>query len=170
MISNLPKDLWGLVQTRQQIDPSDLTVAMEQQVSSGDLDYRTRVLIRDSAKALKNYWGRKRFAAWLARSRFGKDIDLICQGPWDDDRGFASLERRVMDVTRPETVRQFLNDLGNKIRKPLRIEIRGSIALIMLGLLSRKTEDVDVVDEVPAELRSQHELLHHLKEVHFLEL
>ncbi len=32
-------------------------------------------------------------------------------------------------------------------------------SLILAGLLSRGTEDIDVVDEVPAAIRSQHELL-----------
>jgi hypothetical protein len=163
-------DLWGLTQDRIHIDPRELTEAIEAQVASGDLDYRTRLLIRDSVKALRHYWGDDRVAAWLRQSRLGQEIEAICQGPWDDDRGFPSLMRRVMDVTKPETIQQFFNDLGHQIRRPLRLNVGGSVALILPGYLSRRTEDVDVVDELPHEIRSQHKLLDHLKEVHGLEL
>ena len=67
------KDLWSLIDSRIQIDPRDLTDAVEAQVASGDLDYRTRVLIRDSLKALRHYWGQSRVEAWLAASPAGDD-------------------------------------------------------------------------------------------------
>lgn len=164
------KDLWSLVQHQQHIDPRDLTAAIEDQVARHDLDYRSRVLIRDSLKALRHYWGTERVAAWLDSSPRGKEIETVCQGPWDDDRGFPSLMRRVMDVTRPETIRQFLQDLAKSIRRPLRLYIGGSAALILPGLLSRHTEDIDVVDEVPPEIRSEYRLLDELKQIHQLEL
>lgn len=164
------KDLWSLAQHQQHIDPQDLTAAMEDQVARRDLDYRSRVLIRDSLKALRHYWGPDRVAAWLEASPHGHELEEISQGPWDDDRGFPSLMRRVMDVTRPETIRQFLQELAKNIRRPLRLDIGGSAALILPGILSRHTEDIDVVDEVPAEIRTQHQLLDELKEIHHLEL
>lgn len=164
------RDLWGLTQQQQHIDPQDLTAAIEGQVARGDLDYRSRVLIRDSVQALRHYWGPQRLTAWLEATPYGREIEAICQGPWDDDRGFPSLMRRVMDVTRPETIRQFLQELAKHVRRPLRLYIGGSAALILPGLLSRHTEDIDVVDELPPEIRSQHQLLQELKEVHNLEL
>jgi len=170
MISTLPKDLWGLVQFHQEVDPRDLAAAIEEQVVSGDLDYRTCVLIRDSVKALRFYWGNERVETWLEASPIGAKVRAICQGPFDDDRGFPSLMRRVMDVTRPETIEQFLRELGSHVRRPLRLDVGGSCALILRGHLSRKTEDLDVVDEVPAELRSQHTLLKELEERYGLEL
>jgi hypothetical protein len=170
MISALPKDLWSLVQSRQHIDPRDLMAAIEDQIRSGDLDYRTCVLIRDSVKALRHYWGEERLSAWLKASSAGKRIEEVCNQEWDDDRGFPSLMERVMDVTTPEQIQQFLNDLGKQVPRSLRLYVGGSAALILPGYLSRRTDDIDVVDELPPELRSQHQLLDHLKQVHHLEL
>lgn len=170
MIAALPKDLWGLVNYHQYLDPRDLTSAIEDQIARGDVDYRTRVLIRDSVKALRNYWGPERLAAWLAVSPAGKEIDAILRQEFDDDRGFPSLVRRVMDITRPETIEQFLRELSTHVQKPLRLDVGGSASLILQGKLSRKTEDVDVVDEVPAVLRTQYALLRDLQLRYGLEL
>lgn len=170
MIASPPTDLWGMVFHRQHLDPADLTRAIEDQVRSGDLDYRTCVLIRDSLKALRHYWGDERVKAWLNASSVRRQIEAASNRRWDDDRGFRSLMRRVMDVTKPETIRQYLRDLGQHVHHPLRVYVGGSAALILPGLLSRKTEDIDVVDEVPAELRSQYALLEELVQRYNLEL
>lgn len=170
MIATLPKDLWGLVNYHQYLDPHDLASAIEEQVASGDLDYRTRVLIRDSVKALKGHWGAERTRDWITASPVGEMIDSICNQEFDDDRGFPSLMRRVMDVTRPETIEQFLRDLSTHAQKPVRLDIGGSASLILQGKLSRKTEDVDVVDEVPAVFRTQHKMLAELHHRYGLEL
>jgi hypothetical protein len=45
-----------------------------------------------------------------------------------------------------------------------------SIALILSGNLSRHTEDIDVVDELPSDVRSQHELLNELADTYALRL
>jgi hypothetical protein len=164
------KDLWSLALGPPAIEPLDLTAAIEDQVARQDLDYRSRVLIRDSVRALRQCWGEARTARWLQESPHGREIEAICKGPFDDDRGFPSLTRRVMDVTKPEEIMQFLNDLGHQLRRPLRVNIGGSAALILRGFLSRRTEDIDVVNELPAEIRSEHAMLDHLKEVHSLEL
>jgi hypothetical protein len=164
------KDLWSLIRTTPHVDAAELAAAIEEQVIQKDLDYRSRVLIRDSVKALRHYWGQARVASWLAGSPVGHEIEEICEGPFDDDRGFSSLMRRVVDVTRPETILQFLRELSGHVRHPLRLDVGGSVALILKGFLSKKTEDIDVVDEVPAELRAQHLLLADLKARYGLEL
>ena len=69
-----------------------------------------------------------------------------------------------MEPTRPETIRQFLRELGGHVHKSLILHVGGSAALILPGLLVRKTDDVDVVNEVPAELRSQPAVLDRLAE------
>jgi hypothetical protein len=51
------RDLWELVWGKPQIDPADLAAAVEEQAREEGLDYRTRLLIRDSVEALKGYWG-----------------------------------------------------------------------------------------------------------------
>ena len=44
------------------------------------------------------------------------------------------------------------------------------MALILSGALSRRTEDIDIVDEIPLEIRSEHELLDHLAKRYGLRL
>lgn len=164
------EDLWRLVQGRQYIDPHDLAAAVEDQVARGDLDYRSRVLIRDSVDALRHYWGAERLEDWLEGCPVRQQIQAICSQEFEDDRGFSSLRSRVMDVTQPDTIRQYFEELGRQIHRPLRLQIGGSIALILPGYLSRSTGDIDVVDELPAELRSQHRLLNDLNKRYGLEL
>jgi hypothetical protein len=164
------KDLWSLVLNHQWVDAQELCAAVEDQVVRRDLDYRSRVLIRDSVKALKHYWGAERVEGWLRNSPVGEEVEVICRGPWDDDRGFSSLLRRVVDVITPETIQRYFRDLSGHVRRPLRLAVGGSAALIVPGYLSRPTEDIDVVDEVPKELREQHALLDELKARYGLEL
>jgi hypothetical protein len=155
------KDLWSLVLDRHQLDPDDLAGAVQDQATGDDLDYRTRLLIRDSVIALQNHWGQKRLTAWLGRCPARERIESILQEDLGEP-GFPSLSRRIMETTRPERVREWFRELGMHLHRPLRLYVGGSIALIMPGYLSRATEDIDVVDEVPAELRSQRELLDQL--------
>jgi hypothetical protein len=157
------KDLWTLALDQHWIDPEELAQAVVEQIAQEDLDYRSRVLIRDSVKALRHRWGPGRLEAWLSNSGIGDRIASICEGPWEDDRGFPSLMSRLMEPTRPEKIKQFLRELSVHIRKPTRIEVGGSVALMLPLLLSRRTEDVDIVDEVPADIRSQHKVIADLK-------
>lgn len=154
-------DLWELVWGRPEIDPRRLAEAMEQAAVRPGLDYRTRLLIRDSADALEDYWGKERWGAWLARSKARPTIEAIRQEPFEKV-GFPVLRRVLMDRTEPDTVRQYLRELGQHVRSAVEITIGGSIALILPERLSRATKDIDVVDEVPAELRQQYRLLDEL--------
>lgn len=65
----------------------------------------------------------------------------------------------MADATDPETLKQFLRELGDTLKVPARLEVGGSTALILRGLLSRATDDIDVVDEVPKSIRVERELL-----------
>ena len=155
--------LWDLTFGRPEIDPTDLAAAIEREASQPDLDFRTRLLVRDSLNALQKRWGEQRMSQWLDRSAQGASLLSI----WKSDlgpAGFPALERRLMEATRPQTVRQLLRELGMHLARPTRIYIGGAIALILRDYLTRNTEDIDVVDEVPPEIRSQHELLDQLAE------
>jgi len=155
------EDLWSLTRGRPQIDPERLARAVEREVSSGALDFRTRLLIRDSVEALGRFWGDHRVQAWLARSPArSRLIELLRAdlGP----PGFPTLKERIVEATRPDVVLQFLREVGSHLKRPATLFIGGSAALIVLGKLSRHTEDIDVVDEVPEELRQEHDLLHRL--------
>jgi len=69
-----------------------------------------------------------------------------------------------MEKTPPKAIQSLLSELGAKIRQPLRLIVGGSAALILPGYLSRQTEVIDVVDEVPREVREQHKLLDDFKQ------
>lgn len=163
------KSLWRLVKYRPQVDPNDLADAVIRQVGETYLDYRTRLLVRDSTEALRAYWGEERFQEWLHRSPVSEQLESIREEEFERP-GFPSLARRLMEKTDPEEVRTYLRELGTRVRKSLKIPIGGSIALIMPGLLERETDDIDIVDEVPAELRNQHDLLHDLESRYGLKL
>jgi hypothetical protein len=151
-------DLWSLTAGQPQIDPDRLAAAVEREASLDGLDFRTRLLIRDSVDALARRWGPERLAAWLERTPAQDCIRRII-GEEFGPAGFPSLGRRLMEQTQPDTVLQFLRELGSQTRRPTRVHIGGSAALILVGKLSRHTEDIDFVDEVPAELRERHDLL-----------
>jgi hypothetical protein len=157
------KDLWSLVLERQQIDPEELAEAVQAEASHPELDFRTRLLIRDSIEALRRYWGRDRCQVWLAGSPMGPRIGAILGEPLGKP-GFPSLKRRLMETTKPDDLRAYLRELGTSLDKTVQVNVGGSAALILPGLLARRTEDVDVVDEVPTELRAQHRLLNQLKQ------
>lgn len=151
-------DLWSLVQGTPAIDPGRLLAAIEDAIREGPPDFRTRLLIRDSVVALSRRWGGQ--SAVLDRlsdaaGRVVRDILGSDLGP----PGFSTLERRLMEQTDPEQIRRFLRELGSSIQTPTRLDLGGSGALMLAGLLHRATEDLDAVDQVPETLRSQHQLM-----------
>jgi Nucleotidyltransferase of unknown function (DUF6036) len=146
------KDLWSLARNRQCVDPQELAAAIEDQIARGDLDFRSRLLIRDSMDALDQYWGKERLTAWLATCPVRAEVEAI----WDDDLGevgFSFLARHVMEPTRPGKIKQFFRSLGEHLHRPVHMVVGGAVALILSGHLLRRTEGVDVVDYVPAEFR-----------------
>jgi hypothetical protein len=151
-------DLWSLVRGRPQIDPNDLADAIVQQAAAEPLDYRTRLLIRDSVDALQGYWGREGVERWLDTCEWQEKIEAIC-GEDFEEVGFPSIKKRIMEKTNPETVEQYFRELSRLVRKKMVLSVGGSIALIVPGLLVRHTDDVDIVDEVPEELREQHDAI-----------
>jgi hypothetical protein len=152
------KDLWNLVQGNPWVDPGDLADAVRAQARQTGNDYRTRLLIRDSVEALRDYWGEEKWAQWLERSNLRNVIEAIC-GEAFDKVGFPTLKERIVEKTDPETIRQLFRDLSGNVRQSIRLPVGGSVALILQGYLSRNTEDIDIVDEVPGPIRDQHKLL-----------
>jgi hypothetical protein len=149
--------LWDLAYSPA-IDAAALADAVAKQGASVLQDVRTRLLLRDSLRALQGHWGEDRFRAWMSRQATHAALaDLMRADP--EQSGFPSLSRRIVDAIRPETVLQFLRELSLHVDRPTRLAVGGSTALILRGLLVRHTEDIDVVDEVPTNLREQHDLL-----------
>lgn len=169
MVARAQPDLWTLALERQQLDPSELADAIRLQVHQQPLDFRTRLLIRDGINALRHAWGEQRTQQWLSGLPEEQELNRICQAI-TDPAGFPSLTHRLMEPTRIDTVVQFLRELGQSLKVPARITIGGSIALILPGALSRHTEDIDVVDEVPIQIRSEQSLLESLAQRYALRL
>ncbi len=164
-----PPDLWTLAFGRPQIDPHDLAAAAEELACKSDLDYRSRLLIRDSVQALRGYWGDARVDRWLAKLPVHSEIAEI-EAYEFDKIGFPSLRKRLMDKLLPKTIRQYFQDLGKSVRKRTHIDIAGAVALILPGYVERSTGDIDVVGEVPEEIRNNHSLLENLEAEHGLQL
>ena len=154
-------NLWELARSGQPIDATALALAIAAQSALEDPDFRTELLIRDSLNALSQHWGEPRLRAWLGGQPESARIRSIWRSPLGP-AGFPSLLRRIMDATRPETLLAFFRELGTRITRPARLNVGGSSSLILGGLLARHTDDIDVVDEVPADIRSNHDLLHEL--------
>ncbi len=163
------RDLWSLVLNRQYVDPLELADAVGEQAGERDLDFRTRLLVRDSVAALSKYWGPTRFNDWLERCPVRKRIEEIrCE---DLGRpGFPFLSEQLVEPTRPDTIRQFFRELGKEIQRPARIYLGGSGALILAQYLSRQTQDLDVVDELPEEIRKRHQALDNLMKRYRLQI
>lgn len=155
-------ELWELVWGRPKVDPAALFNAIEKELKGQTPDFRTRLLIHESTQALQEYWGNQRLSKQLESSPVRAKI-LAIQKEQFDEPGFPNLKDQLMEGTEPETVKEFLRELGSRISEPVTLEIGGSIALILTGYLSRATVDLDIVDEVPPSIRNQRELLEELQ-------
>lgn len=168
--------LWAVTRDSSRVDASQLARAVEEASAAepDTLDYRTRLLIRDSVLALETHWGRVRLQAWLHRSPERLAIERACDPASFDSEpaevGFPSLERRIVDAIQPETINRFFRELSLRVSRPTRLIVVGSIPLMLAGHVARHTEDVDVVDELPAELRDQHDALNELSDTYGLRL
>src|SRR5262249_32747417 len=111
----LLSDLWTLTRYYPSIDPGRLARAVEASIESGErLDFRTRLLIRDSVRALERHWGQPRLARWLRSSPARQRLEAIRREDLGEV-GFPSLEVRIMTSTDPDRVKMFLRDLGDKL-------------------------------------------------------
>ena len=162
-------DLWSIAFGRPEIDPVDLSRAVEGLAQERELEYRSRLLIRDSVDALRIFWSAPRVEEWLDGSSNGDVIRNICKEEFDKV-GFPLLRKRLVDKTQPESIRQYFEHLGQSLHKKLHIDVAGAVSLILPGYVERSTGDIDVVGEVPAEIRSQHKLLEDLEKLHGLHL
>lgn len=155
--------LWDLVWTRPEVDPTLLAEAVELELENGSRpDYRTRILISDSVKALELKWGQERYQKWLQQSKVADRIEAIRSE--NLEVGFSRLKESLVDRTSPNDIKSYLRELSQGVRERTRLEIGGSVSLILQDYLNRATTDIDIVDEVPAALRSQHKLLEKLQQ------
>ena len=146
-------DLWDLQRRRTWIDERQVLTAMRRTLAreGGAIDYRTELLLHDMAEAM--------------RAR-GHSLPFACPDPRSveepDEIGFPSLASRLMTPVTPEVLETMFRLLGREVRRPVTLTVGGSVALTLRQLLSRETDDVDVVDELPPEIRNDHAVLNGL--------
>jgi hypothetical protein len=79
-------DLWSLTWGRPHIDPGHLAAAVEQQAARPDeLDFRTRLLIRESIRAIEKWWGEQRTRDWIDASPQRGMIEPIMHADFGPD-------------------------------------------------------------------------------------
>src|SRR5215213_337184 len=145
----IPTTLWKLPFGQPQIDPARLANAVAAQARDSDLDFRTRLLIRDSLNALEDYWGKPRFDEWFAKLDARDRLQKIRDDAELGEPGFTSLRMRLMEETSRETILEFTRQLGRALSQPQEVFMGGSGALIIQQRIARNTDDIDLVDELP---------------------
>jgi hypothetical protein len=156
-------DPWRLVWGQPYIDSRALAAAIEQDLALNDHPaFRTRLLVRDAAVALRSYWGSSRFAQWLAASPVGPQIREILNEELGET-GFPAIRRRLVDSIDSTRIRRIFDLLGRGIHERIEIHVAGSIPTLIKGLTARPTGDIDLVDEVPEEIRRQRDVLHKIE-------
>ncbi len=134
MISVAPhkSDLRSLVLDSNTIDPTDLLGALEAEASKPSPDFRTRVLLRDSFIASQNRWGKIELSARLSAPARAAIDPLLAEDL--GDRGFASLEHRLMEQTRGTTIEQFFREIATGLHEPCRLVVGDSSSLIQFDV------------------------------------
>ena len=163
-------DAWTLVQNRGWIPEDALLPALRKTAElEPDPCYRTRMLVHDALDALAARWGED-----VVRRRMGSDSAARRLAEyWADEYdkvGFWSIPRRLVNPTTPDIIRKFLRELGDRIRHPASISIGGSCSLLVTETLVRSTEDMDVVNELPEVIRTDHQLVNYLADKYQLRL
>ncbi len=164
MSQSLPNlDPWRLVWGQPYIDSRTLAAAIEQDLQrDGSPDFRTRLLVRDAAVAMRSYWGSRKFSQWLQASPVGPRIRQIL----DEDLGepgFSTIGRRLVNRIDSTQLGQIFDMLGRGIQGRIEVHIAGSIPTLIKGLTARPTIDIDLVNEVPEEIRRQQDVLHKIE-------
>ena len=163
-------DPWHLVWGQPYIDAEQLAAAIDCDLGqTPEPDFRTRLLVRDSARAIKSFWGPRKFARWLATSPVGTRVRSILEEDLGRP-GFRDIRRRLVASVGLTDLKQVLQLLGAAIHGCVEINIAGSVPTLVLGLTARPTDDIDLVNEVPAEIRRQRTTLQKIKTEYGLNL
>jgi hypothetical protein len=125
-------------------------------------EVRMQLLVRDSLRGLERHWG---------SSVLRRRLDTVGVNPSQlrfddlaDEKGFTVLGERIVDATDPETLFQLLRDLGRRVHRDTALTIGGSLSLMLDAYVVRKTDGIDLVNEIPSPIRSEHALLAELTE------
>jgi len=151
--------IWG----QPFIDAARLATAIDYDLMhTPDPDFRTRLLVRDAGRALRSFLGRRKFARWLAASPVGDRIRTILQEDLGKP-GFRDIGRRLVASVSMTDIQQVLQLLGQGVHGRVEINIAGSVPTLIHGLTARPTDDIDIVDEIPPEIREQRPTLQKIK-------
>jgi hypothetical protein len=162
-VSLAADDPWALVWGQPYIDVDRLVKALENDLQATSApDYRTRLLVRDSARAIKSFWGAPKFQVWLSTSPVGERIREILQENIGRP-GFRYIRRRLVPNVSRADIEQALEILGRQIHERVEVNIARSVPTLIAGLTARPTDDIDVVNEVPAQIRRQRRVLQKIK-------
>jgi hypothetical protein len=155
-------DGWSLVSQRGWVPEQALIPAFRKTVrDEPDPCYRTRMMIHDGLDALAGRWGRSRVDMSLGTDPAADRLREFWEEEFDKE-GFWSIKVRLVDPVTRGQILKLLRDAGRRVRRPTRINVGGSCSLILSEWVTRRTDDLDVVDELPDVLRSDHELLNTL--------
>jgi len=152
---------WQLVQSLGAIDSERLFRAVTDEETLSDPSVRTQLLVRDALRGLRSFWGEPTFTRRVSQMRENRRI-LAAIDTHQDEEGFLTLGRRIMEVTDPNVLHKLFRELSRRVDQPCVVTIGGSLALMLNDYISRVTDDVDIVDELPAAIRTQYSLLEDL--------
>ena len=156
-------DPWKMIWGQPYIDATRLAAALEQDLSkTSHPDFRTRLLVRDAARAVQSYWGPRKFAQWLKKSPVAQSLRTILEEDLGEI-GFPNIRSRLVTGIEATQVKQIFTILGREVRDRVEVNVAGSIPTLLEGLTVRPTADIDLVDEVPAAIRKQRALLQQIK-------
>jgi hypothetical protein len=156
-------DPWALVWGQPYIDAERLVQAIEQDLlRTPEPDFRTRLLVRDSLRAIQTYWGEERFTKWFNGTPARPAIGSILKEKLGAT-GFHNIKGRLVASVNENLIQQVFRMLGHGVHDRIEVNIAGSIPTLIGGLTARPTDDIDFVDEVPAQIRKQHATLKQIK-------
>ena len=164
-----PPDAWKLVRTPGQIDAETLFDAVRRLPEIEDFDYRSEMLVHDALTVLGEHWGEPALRGRLGRCGNRTLLEGLRKKEFDKF-GFWSLRHRVVEATDPQNIVDLFRNLGNSLHRPAQITVGGSSALILTNLLTRQTEDIDVVNELPDVVRAEPRLIDELMKRYGLRL
>ena len=170
-----PRDIdgWSLVASRAPIPEDALIPALRRTaVLEPDRCYRTRMMVHDALDAMAARLGEAEVRRRVGDDEAGRSLAADWADEYDKE-GFWSIKFRIVEPVTPDLILTMLRELGNKLRRPASINVGGSCSLILAEVLSRPTNDVDVVNELPDVIRNDHELVnfiadkYNLRPTHF---
>lgn len=163
-------DPWELIWGQPYIDVNRLARAIEFDLQSAPApDFRTRLLVRDAARSMRSFWGAARFRRWLAASPAGEAVGCFLKEDLGET-GFPFIRRRLVAGVDATEIKQIFDLLGRKVHGRVEVSIAGSIPTLIKGMTARPTGDIDIVNEVPPEIRKQRAILKEIETEYGLKL